>query len=137
MNLQPFASQLALRVALFLLALLFCGAILVMGISYLAQALYQSLSMWSNPAIASAATALLCLAPALALVALLARRSQANGGRSSESVRELVRENPWETLGAVFILGVSQNSRSALDPETLKQLVTLLQQADDDAPPKR
>lgn len=139
MNLQPFASQLALRIALFLLALLLSGAVLVMGVSYLAQALYQTLLPSTNAAVASAATAVLCLAPAFGLILLLARRSHGDNSdnKPSDGIRELVRENPWEALGAVFILGVSQSSRSALDPETLRQMVALLQKERDEPGTKR
>ena len=106
-------SRLAARLLLGLTLLLLLGALAVTATFLLANALTSWLTPLVGQAGAYGIAGLVALAP-LALLVLAATRSLAHGARHralGHSLRQSVRENPWESVGTAFFLGLTRHGQ--------------------------
>ena len=110
----------ALGVAVILLA---CG-LTVLGAIWLVQGLTLWLTVHVGAAAAHAIAGGLCILP-LVLVALrlwrLANMPAQPLRHAGDTLRDMVRDNPWEAMGVAFLMGVTQHGTHQERLEVLRQ----------------
>ena len=111
---QPYLSRLLLGGALGLSVILLACGLTLLGAIWLVQGLTLWLSMHVGDAAAHAISGALCILP-LALVVLrlwrLSRMPAQPLRHAGDTLRDMVRENPWEAMGVAFLMGVTQHGQ--------------------------
>ena len=120
-------SRLLSRVMLVLVALAGLMALCATGLVWLVNAL----TLWLEPLVGTAgAHALAGVAALLPLIAVLvalwhSARHIGHHSALGDGLRASVRNNPWESLGAAFFLGITSQGRHPDRAHTLLQLIHL------------
>ena len=119
-----------LRTTVLLLTLTVFAVLSINGILRLFESLHLWLTELYGPVTAELVTGVLCVLPLILVLLFVWRLIRRLGKTAStaprDSLRELVRANPWEAVGTAFLLGLSGNTdittRSLVLYEALVQL---------------
>lgn len=109
---KPYLARLLLGTGLGLAAILLACGLTLLGAIWLIQGLTLWLSTLVGEAGAHAITGLLCMLPLVLVGWRLWRMSQLPARplhKAGDTLRDMVRENPWEAIGVAFLMGVTQH----------------------------
>lgn len=122
-EMKSIMARVIVQFALIILALVLAGTLTAVGLVWLMHGLTAFLAQHLSEHWSAILVGLLCLSPFLILFALLFRlrhnTRDLSTGEQRGSLRQLVRENPWETISAAFIFGLTYRN----DPQMSRMLL--------------
>lgn len=122
-EMKTILARVIVQFALIVLALVLAGTLTATGLVWLMHGLTAFLAQHLSEHWSAILVGLLCLSPFLILLVILYRLRRhtrdLDTGEQRDGLRQLVRENPWETVSAAFIFGLTYKN----DPQMSRMLL--------------